>query len=185
MFSLAAKYYAVHFIPYRLKVDGSSKKSPSESEASKSKDGASTNFWDVLVKLDNLAVNKKGKSLARSHSSVGTSIPQEEQFNLPFDQSPLGQLVEQLAHPIIKRSSLLTDKLLKLLSTVSSALNPPKASAVTPVTYSISPKYPHTQENMDEMQRLFGLAIGENNYVLFLLFIFHSFLMYSNFVLLL
>ena len=110
---------------------------------------ANTDFWDVLVKLDTMNVCKKGKSLARSHSSAGCSSMEEEQHCLPLEYSPLGQLIEQLAHPVIKRSSLLTDKLLKLLSLVSSGI----------ASNSTSSKHTYTQENLDAMERLFGLAV--------------------------
>ena len=89
----------------------------------------STDFWDTLLRLDIQSTSKKGKSLARSHSSVSSlktsfsdSHPcnEDEGINLQtFETSPFGQLLSMLSCPVIRRSSVLTDKLLRLLSLIS------------------------------------------------------------------
>lgn len=43
-----------------------------------------------------------------------------------FKSSPLAQLIGLLAHPVVKRSSVLTDRLLRLLALISLALPEPK-----------------------------------------------------------
>uniref|UniRef100_W8BYZ8 E3 ubiquitin-protein ligase HUWE1 n=1 Tax=Notamacropus eugenii TaxID=9315 RepID=W8BYZ8_NOTEU len=80
----------------------------------------STDFWDLLVKLDNVNVSRKGKNSIRS-----IPVPtggEGETFPYSLEASPLGQLMNMLSHPVIRRSSLLTEKLLRLLSLISIAL---------------------------------------------------------------
>ncbi|XP_063792482.1 E3 ubiquitin-protein ligase HUWE1 isoform X4 [Pseudophryne corroboree] len=80
----------------------------------------STDFWDLLVKLDNMNVSRKGKT---SIKSVPVSSGGEaESLQCSLESSPLGQLMNMLSHPVIRRSSLLTEKLLRLLSLISIAL---------------------------------------------------------------
>ncbi|KAG8447780.1 hypothetical protein GDO86_015044 [Hymenochirus boettgeri] len=80
----------------------------------------STDFWDLLVKLDNMNVSRKGKT---SIKSVPVSSGLEgESSQCSLEASPLGQLMNMLSHPVIRRSSLLTEKLLRLLSLISIAL---------------------------------------------------------------
>lgn len=77
-------------------------------------------FWDMLLKLDSCA-SKKGKSVARTHSS--TSLGAELEHNVTtFEVSAFGQLISMLNWSVIKRSSQLTDKLLRLLSLISIGL---------------------------------------------------------------
>ena len=92
----------------------------------------SGDIWDTLLKLDQLSSsNKKGKSVARSHSSVGSlksssaseaaasGESDDDSGALSFEHSPFGQLLGMLASPVIRRNSVLTDKLLRLLSLIS------------------------------------------------------------------
>ena len=89
----------------------------------------STDFWDTLMRLDMQSTSKKGKSLARSHSNVtnlksslsDTQQGSEEESSSghAFETSPFGQLLSMLSCPVIRRSSVLTDKLLRLLSLIS------------------------------------------------------------------
>ena len=164
-----AKNFTLHFLPYRRKPEDPNKSDAKKREesncaskdegpstsGSKSKQDASTDFWELLVKLDSINVCKKGKGLARSHSCSGSSNMEEEQNNLPLEKSPLGLLLEQLAHPVIKRSAILTDKLLKLLALVCTGLS--NSSTVT--NASLQPTHEYTQENLEALERLFGLAI--------------------------
>lgn len=77
-------------------------------------------FWDMLLKLDSFA-SKKGKSVARTHSnlSLGNEL---ENTGSTFESSAFGQLISMLNWSVIKRSSQLTDKLLRLLSLISIGL---------------------------------------------------------------
>ncbi|XP_016529138.1 E3 ubiquitin-protein ligase HUWE1 isoform X13 [Poecilia formosa] len=90
--------------------------------------GISTDFWDLLVKLDNMNVSRKGKASMKTVPLGGGSEADGAQFSL--ETSPLGQLMNMLSHPVIRRSSLLTEKLLRLLSLISIALPDNKATEV-------------------------------------------------------
>ena len=90
--------------------------------------GISTDFWDLLVKLDNMNVSRKGKASMKTVPLGGGAEAEGAQFSL--EASPLGQLMNMLSHPVIRRSSLLTEKLLRLLSLISIALPDNKATEV-------------------------------------------------------
>ena len=77
-------------------------------------------FWDTLLKLDLQSSSKKGKSVARSHSTASSfKMDDDDSNSVPFDASPFGQLLSMLSSPVIRRNSVLTDKLLRLLSLIS------------------------------------------------------------------
>ncbi|TSP79491.1 E3 ubiquitin-protein ligase HUWE1 [Bagarius yarrelli] len=88
--------------------------------------GISTDFWDLLVKLDNMNVSRKGKASMKTVPLGASSEAEGAQMSL--EASPLGQLMNMLSHPVIRRSSLLTEKLLRLLSLISIALPDNKAT---------------------------------------------------------
>ncbi|XP_077452789.1 E3 ubiquitin-protein ligase HUWE1 isoform X1 [Stigmatopora argus] len=88
--------------------------------------GISTDFWDLLVKLDNMNVSRKGKASMKTVPFGGNA--EAEGLQLSLETSPLGQLMNMLSHPVIRRSSLLTEKLLRLLSLISIALPDNKAT---------------------------------------------------------
>lgn len=98
-------------------------------------------FWDVLVKLDSqnaggrsnnpTTSTGKGKSqlkhnVSLSSSSLNQSLTSPEnidsQSTTGSQSSTLAQIISLLAHPVIKRSSLLTDKLLRLLHSLAKNL---------------------------------------------------------------
>ena len=82
----------------------------------------SNDFWETLLRLDMQSTSKKGKGVARSHSSVSSlKVEDDEATTLSFEASPFGQLLAMLSSPVVRKSSLLTDKLLHLLSIVSVA----------------------------------------------------------------
>ncbi|KAM9855813.1 E3 ubiquitin-protein ligase HUWE1 isoform 3-T3 [Aulostomus maculatus] len=104
--------------------------------------GISTDFWDLLVKLDNMNVSRKGKASMKTVPLGGSAEAEGAQLSL--ETSPLGQLMNMLSHPVIRRSSLLTEKLLRLLSLISIALPDNKATEVpaghpTPQAANASP----------------------------------------------
>lgn len=79
----------------------------------------STDFWDMLLKLDSTS-SKKGKSLAKTHNmNMGT---ENDKLCVTFEQSGFGQLLTMLSSPIIQRNTLLTDKLLRLLSVITTGM---------------------------------------------------------------
>ena len=93
-------------------------------------DSSQTEFWDVLVRLNSsITGNSKGKAPSKTlrdfpKSSTTTS----------FVTSPLGQILSMLSHPVIKQSTLLTDKLLRLLAVISISLpERPKQLQARPV----------------------------------------------------
>ncbi|ELK37322.1 E3 ubiquitin-protein ligase HUWE1 [Myotis davidii] len=128
-----AKVFPSHFTQQRTKETncendrergGKQACSPCSSQSSSS--GICTDFWDLLVKLDNMNVSRKGKN---SVKSVPVSTGNEgETSPYSLEASPLGQLMNMLSHPVIRRSSLLTEKLLRLLSLISIALPENKVS---------------------------------------------------------
>ncbi|XP_069142505.1 E3 ubiquitin-protein ligase HUWE1-like isoform X2 [Argopecten irradians] len=94
--------------------------SPKQSTASGAESPKSeTDFWDHLIKLDNVNMNRKGKGVQRTHN---TSNTEGEANFYNFESSPLSQLMLMLSHPVVKRSQLLTDRLLRLLGLVSMSL---------------------------------------------------------------
>ncbi|XP_054168845.1 E3 ubiquitin-protein ligase HUWE1-like isoform X3 [Oppia nitens] len=134
-----AKSFPNHFLPdahqmsagvVTAKTDDSSAASaaavpttPSSSSSSSSK--GVTDFWDVLVKLDSSSNSRKGKSVLKSQSMSGlntsqTTDPDASQCNV--EPSPMSNIICLLSHSVIKRSSMLTDRLLRLLALISLAL---------------------------------------------------------------
>ncbi|XP_056588306.1 E3 ubiquitin-protein ligase HUWE1 [Triplophysa dalaica] len=110
--------------------------------------GISTDFWDLLVKLDNMNVSRKGKASMKTVPLGGAGETEGALFSL--EVSPLGQLMNMLSHPVIRRSSLLTEKLLRLLSLISIALPDNKATEVpashpVPQAPTATPAAPATQ----------------------------------------
>ena len=77
---------------------------------------ADIDFWDLLVRLDSTSGCRKGKSVARTPSGVAAEM---EQAAGTYEASPLGLLMTMLAHPVVRRSQLLTDRLLRLLGLIS------------------------------------------------------------------
>jgi len=112
-----AKSFPIHFLPGA----GSSNAPPtSDNTPSDKKSSKPAEFWETILKLDRECwSSKKGKSVVRSHSSVSIKSEDDEAGNSALSFSAFGQLLSMLASPVIKRSSLLTDKLLRLLSLIS------------------------------------------------------------------
>ena len=126
----------------------SSKDSQSKDDLNNKGLNKDLDFWDVLAKLDNCSQNVGGRSstssgkssknqLKHNTSSISNSSSLNHSLassnidgtsNLIDNQSTvsqsstLAQIIGLLAHPVIKRSSLLTDKLLRLLSLLAKTL---------------------------------------------------------------
>ncbi|XP_069896532.1 E3 ubiquitin-protein ligase HUWE1 isoform X9 [Dipodomys merriami] len=128
-----AKVFPSHFTQQRTKEtncesdrEKGSKQACSPCSSQSNSGGICTDFWDLLVKLDNMNVSRKGKN---SVKSVPVSTGSEGETSLhSLEASPLGQLMNMLSHSVIRRSSLLTEKLLRLLSLISIALPENKVS---------------------------------------------------------
>lgn len=93
----------------------------------------SSDFWDVLLRLDSASM-KKGKSIAKS-TSISASVDSEN-TPIAFDQSVFGQLLNMLGSPVVTRNTQLTDNLLKLLSVTTSGM----PELVKPATQSKTSK---------------------------------------------
>uniref|UniRef100_A0A8C5T004 HECT-type E3 ubiquitin transferase n=1 Tax=Laticauda laticaudata TaxID=8630 RepID=A0A8C5T004_LATLA len=122
-----AKVFPSHFTQQRTKEtncenerERGNKQSSSPCPGQMGTSGISTDFWDLLVKLDNMNVSRKGKNSIKSVPVSSGSEGESSPYSL--EASPLGQLMNMLSHPVIRRSSLLTEKLLRLLSLISIAL---------------------------------------------------------------
>ncbi|XP_020278772.1 E3 ubiquitin-protein ligase HUWE1 isoform X2 [Pseudomyrmex gracilis] len=128
-----AKSFPGYFVPIKSK-DSDDKDSNKDKDLNSSREeGGAKNkstskvgksdlpdFWDLLLKLDSCA-SKKGKSVARTHSSTNLGS-EPEHGTTTFEASAFGQLISMLNWSVIKRSSQLTDKLLRLLSLISIGL---------------------------------------------------------------
>lgn len=128
-----AKSFPGYFVPIKSKelddkdsskekdISGSKEESGAKNKST-SKVGRSDlpDFWDLLLKLDSCA-SKKGKSVARTHSNTNLGS-EPEHGTTTFEASAFGQLISMLNWSVIKRSSQLTDKLLRLLSLISIGL---------------------------------------------------------------
>ncbi|XP_035825881.1 E3 ubiquitin-protein ligase HUWE1 isoform X3 [Aplysia californica] len=92
-------------------------------------------FWNILVRLDGASGKSKGKSVQRSHSTAGA---ESELQATDYASSALGQLMSMLSQPVVRRSQLLTDRLLRLLGLISVSLpdtaKPPSAATTTTTT---------------------------------------------------
>lgn len=78
---------------------------------------ASSDFWDVLLRLD--SATKKGKSIQKNTVPTASS---DTEGPVKFEQTVFGKLLNMLASPIVHRNTQLTDNLLKLLSVTTSGM---------------------------------------------------------------
>ena len=98
-----------------------------------------TDFWDLLLRLDGMSGSKKGKYLLKTHSvGAGNVASETDSLVQSFETSPVGQLMNMLAHPVVRRSQLLTDRLLRLLGLVSIGLPDVAQQRQQPVTSAVT-----------------------------------------------
>ena len=117
----AAEDHRDNRLPHAAKSSASGRPSTSGRQALTSP--PDTDFWDLLLRLDGMSGSKKGKYLLKTHSVGSSSVASEtESLQQSFETSPVGQLMNMLAHPVVRRSQLLTDRLLRLLGLVSIGL---------------------------------------------------------------
>ncbi|XP_034939530.1 E3 ubiquitin-protein ligase HUWE1 isoform X2 [Chelonus insularis] len=124
-----AKSFPGYFVPTKFK---DSEEKNKDREGNKEETGAKPkstskstksevpDFWDMLLKLDSCA-SKKGKSVSRTHFTSGFGSEPEQSLT-SFESSAFGQLISMLHWSVVRRSSQLTDKLLRLLSLISIGL---------------------------------------------------------------
>lgn len=122
-----AKNFPGYFVPTKNKETEEKDLNLSKEEtgtkpksASKAGKNDLPDFWDMLLKLDSCA-SKKGKSVARTHSYSSLGCESEQSITT-FEASAFGQLISMLNWTVVRRSSQLTDKLLRLLSLISIGL---------------------------------------------------------------
>nr|XP_023417156.1 E3 ubiquitin-protein ligase HUWE1 [Cavia porcellus] len=128
-----AKVFPSHFTQQRTKEtncesdrERGSKQACSPCSSQTTSSGICTDFWDLLVKLDNMNVSRKGKNSVKSVPVSAGGEGETSPYSL--EAFTIGQLMNMLSHPVIRRSSLLTEKLLRLLSLISIALPENKLS---------------------------------------------------------
>lgn len=78
---------------------------------------AQSEFWDILVRLNSSMSGLKGKATSKTLKE----FPKLGETSA-FVTSPLGQILSMLSHPVVKQSTMLTDKLLRLLAVISMSL---------------------------------------------------------------
>lgn len=88
-----------------------------------------TDFWNLLVRLDSSTYGRKGKGTQRVHFSGSGSSGMITEEDRMAGESALAQLMVMLQHPIVRRSQMLTDRLLRLLGLVTVGLGDPTKAA--------------------------------------------------------
>lgn len=149
---LLSKSFPVNFLPRKstnkskkteeMETSSSSKAGPSTSMKSQAGPSTSrpdvqqqlskrksTDFWDILMHLESTAQQRKFSPGNCPKMSEQREYVEPESTS--FSESPFGQLVSMLSFSIVKKSSQLTDKLLRLLSLISVGLPDNKESSST------------------------------------------------------
>lgn len=121
-----AKSFPIHFLPAKKpSTSGSASESndepmPSTSAAAMQRD-RSNDFWDILMRLDNEIDERSSKGVQLK--AICKQIKEFSEHDIKtFTESPFGQLIIMLSYDIIRKNSMLTDKLLRLLSLISTVL---------------------------------------------------------------
>lgn len=126
-----AKSFPQHFFPEGLQT---SDETGNESDSTTA--GLGPDFFEVLAKLDSFLTSTQKKSRSSVKQSANNSSASLHQSSNQMDNcssevtSPLGRLMGFLAHPIVRRSPALTDRLLHLLAVISIAFPVPPDSFV-------------------------------------------------------
>jgi E3 ubiquitin-protein ligase HUWE1 len=118
-----AKSFPTYFLPSKKagsSNDSSDEPMPSTSAAAMQRD-RSNDFWDILMRLDN-EIDERTKKGSQFKAICKQIKEFSEQDIKTFTESPFGQLIMMLSYDIIRKNSLLTDKLLRLLSLISIVL---------------------------------------------------------------
>ncbi|KAL7044451.1 hypothetical protein ACKWTF_001914 [Chironomus riparius] len=120
-----AKTFPIHFLPPSRKNANHPSNSSNETSDSMPSTSAqalqrdrSTDFWDILLRLDN-EIDDRSKKGAKIRSACKQIKEFCEQDIKSFAESPFGQLITMLSYDIIRKNTMLTDKLLRLLSLIS------------------------------------------------------------------
>jgi E3 ubiquitin-protein ligase HUWE1 len=122
-----AKSFAIHFLPMRKPSSISSAVNESNDEPMPSTSAAaiqrdkSTDFWDILMRLDS-DIDERSKKFGALKAITKQIKEFSDQEIKTFSESPFGQLIIMLSYDIVRKNTLLTDKLLRLLSLISIVL---------------------------------------------------------------
>lgn len=128
-----AKNFPSNFLPIKKKgrnnktdtnIDENQPSTSSSSRTQKDSTQAdkSTDFWDILLRLEMRARNSKSFNIRDSSTNPARAEDFIDIEMNSFSESPFGQLISMLSFNIILKSTLLTDRLLKLLSYISVGL---------------------------------------------------------------
>lgn len=122
-----AKSFPAHFLPLKKTAgitlnanENSDEPMPSTSAAAIQRD-RSNDFWDILMRLDS-EIDERSKKGGQLKAICKQIKEFSEQDIKTFTDSPFGQLIIMLSFDIIRKNSMLTDKLLRLLSLISIVL---------------------------------------------------------------
>jgi E3 ubiquitin-protein ligase HUWE1 len=128
-----AKTFPVHFLPSKKNgglfainsapanvTEQSDEQMPSTSAQAMQRD-RSTDFWDILLRLDN-EIDERTRKGAQAKAVCKQIREFAEPDIKTFIESPFGQLIMMLSYDIIRKNTMLTDKLLRLLSLISIVL---------------------------------------------------------------
>jgi E3 ubiquitin-protein ligase HUWE1 len=130
-----SKSFRVHFLPIptpkAAKTDQDASKAtvdddeqPTTSQQTIAADNSSNEFWDILMFLDG---DIKNRLMTASATTTTEAANRTIEFSEPdiktFLKSPFAHLIHMLSYKIIKKSCQLTDKLLRLLSLISTAFS--------------------------------------------------------------
>lgn len=122
-----AKSFPVQFLPSRkssLSTNPATAASEPSDEPMPSTSAAalerckSTDFWDILIRLDS-DIDERTKKFGTLKTTAKQIKEFRDQEIKSFVESPFGQLIMMMSYEIIRKNTLLTDKLLRLLSLVS------------------------------------------------------------------
>lgn len=115
--SFLAKNFPSSFSPLPEKEDKKDSSNVDQPGPSSGDIDAQSEFWDILVRLNSIGASLKGKAPLK----ILRDFPKERE-GTSFVSSPLGQILSMLSHPVVKQSTMLTDKLLRLLAVISMSL---------------------------------------------------------------
>lgn len=142
-----AKNFPANFLPIKKKptnntkptIDENQPSTSSSARAESSQLDISTDFWDILLRLEMRSRSQKASKKSGFGRENSTNVIRTEDFTdievNSFSESPFGQLISMLSFNIILKSTLLTDKLLRLLAFISIGLpDAVLASTIQPVS---------------------------------------------------
>ncbi len=150
-----AKNFPSSFTPFASKKDEDEQKKGESSKSNEKKDNEeamddkvrntdiSLDFWNILYRLNSVGPGRKGKLPLKSSKDIFKDEVVES-----FDNSPLGQLLAMLSHPVIKRNTALIDKLLRLLAIISMSLPEPSKQEDAPATSSAIVEEPEVEASL-------------------------------------